>query len=97
MAVVVDVGHAVLLPHALHRRAVDGQVDGGDGRALFHPGAVATARTANVVDDPLDVEPHVTRAPLVGKDPHRLQADQGLQDIGMVIEDEGVSIFLDHT
>jgi hypothetical protein len=74
-----------------------GQVDVGDDGALFHPGRVATARTSNVVNHPLDPELHVARAPLAGEDPHVLQPDEGLHNFGRVVKDEGVSIFLDHT
>ena len=96
-ALLVHARHAVLLPEELHRRAVDGEVDVGDDRALFHSGAVATARTSNVLHHPLDMELHVARATLVGEDPHVLQPDEGLHDFGRVVKDEGVSIFLDHT
>ncbi len=92
-AVVVDARQAVLLPDELHRGAVNGEVDVGDDRALFHSGRVATARTSNALHHPLNMELHVARAALVGEDPHVLQPDEGLHNFGRVVADEGVSIF----
>jgi hypothetical protein len=66
-------------------------------RALFHLGAPITRRT---VDDPWDLLDHqldVRPSSFVMENRNVLQANQGLEDLGRVGDNEGASCFLDHT
>jgi len=81
----------VLLPAKPHRSAIDGQVHVGHDRALFDLGESTTAGTSHLVYDLLDHQLDVGAATAVVKDADVFQADERLEDLTRVSDDEGAS------
>jgi hypothetical protein len=96
-AAVLDTDHPVLLPAKPHRRAIDGQVDVADDRALFDLGEATAARTSHLIGDLLDHQLDVRAATSIVKDADVFQADERLEDLTRVSDDEGASCLLAHT
>ncbi len=93
----VHTAHPVLLPRQRHRRAIDGQVDVVDHRALFDPSPGAARRTSNDVEHLFDHELDVGTSAVVREDADVFEAHQGTDDLARVGDDEGASGMLAHT
>jgi len=73
------------------------EVDVGDEGTLFDSCRPVALGTPDVGNHLLDAQFDVAGATFVVHHAHVFQADEGFQDFARVSQDEGASIFLDHT